>query len=666
MTKALGEHLLNGLRWASNDLTNPLERRIQSLQGEEAQKVYDFYKDAGRNVLSYIVEDMGRIALITPHQFPGVTYRWQNQEVRDALAEAGKYGKAVEDVVFIGIDRADRYASLGSKVVSFLSTDEFKNLLAQYHANIPVLRKMVENIASGNKNRRIPKMHVFSQQQVQNLFAQKERDAEQIAAIVNAFSNEIYHYGQIEDGIASALCSYFHTEDATKLDAIMKSLHPLRGTAFFEQIKRNEISLKEIEEITTFIGEQGFIPTPSLIVELYRARDHDAKDRTATISEWKQTAASFSAGRFDATNTLHRSLEYTRFREFVDHEKVKKYIKNHFSYEDYEKIFANSSAQEQALSSQDAFEVACVAHEAQKLYDFILQVKQRADKQGRKVVVVPNFSYGYLPVAPLVPHLEAEGIEVLIGCKVGSTESHDNKEVMNSRLFKGRRRKFMEEQPIIIVVDGTQHLVDRGTENTAARYPDAYQGYLNQVIAMNDANGLRREEYASLGKTEEDMKKLRASEEFQRTVAVYKGLAVNNEQKPYHFGLWNTAEVPLIIRNYHQKLVEMMPVNPAQIYKPTMIFCNVGVLDEQIPQELKQQYPEHTHTPAYYDDCGRIIAFDYGFDNFGVRYLNRLETKVKEAFEAQNGNQEVSLDVAPAIMHYLSKARTIVPEEMHI
>lgn len=480
--------------------------------------------------------------------------------------------------------------------------------------------------------------------------------------IFNQIKRIVKVYAEQGEKIIPPIVSYLKTEDPAKLDFILECTKKRKN--ILEKVKAGKISLKEIEDTTTFIGEQGFVQTPYLVAELYHTIDQDRENKEKTIEEWKQTLTSFSKGNFDATNELHRNLEYTRFRQFVDHEKVKKYIKNHFTYEDYELIFVSPSAQEQTLSDQDAFEVACVAHEAQKLYDFILQVKEHADKQGRNVVVVPNFSYGYLPIAPLVSHLEAEGIEVLIGCKVGSTESHNNKEVMNSRLFNGRRRKFMEEQPVIIVVDGTQHLVDRGTEDTAARYPDAYQGYLNQTIAMNDARGFKQQEYICVGKTEEDLVKLRASEEFQQAVHVYKGLTGDSGKEPYKFALWNTAEIPLIIRNYPQKLAKILPVTPYQIQGPTMIFCNVGVLDEQLPQELKQQYPGQTHIPAYYDDSGRIIAFDYGFDKFGLRYLNRLETKVKEAFETQNGSREVSLDLAPAIMQYLSKARRDAVEEI--
>ena len=97
-----------------------------------------------------------------------------------------------------------------------------------------------------------------------------------------------------------------------------------------------------------------------------------------------------------------------------------------------------------------------------------------------------------------------------------------------------------------------------------------------------------------------------------------------------------------------------------------MIFCNVGVLDQQIPEEIKTRYASREHKPAYFDDSGKIIAFDFGFDNFGVRYLNRLETEVKHAYDRINGREERALEIVPtsAIIEYITRnsGRTMVEE----
>lgn len=357
-----------------------------------------------------------------------------------------------------------------------------------------------------------------------------------------------------------------------------------------------------------------------------------SEDKQIQLKSWKKIMESFDDGKFDVTDEIHKNLEYTRFRKFVNNEKIKKHLKNNFSFADYLSIFNNEHGTENEFSEDDRFEIECVAHEAGLLKDYILKEEDTAKKIGKKTLVVPNISYGYLPVCPIVDELSELEIDFLIGTKAGSTESHNDKEVMNSRLFKGYRTDIIEEQPVIVVVDGTKHIISREGENKSSRYPDAYQSFLNQLIAINDSLEYYDIDYSDAGKSETDMVNLRNNEEFRRTVRVYKELNEDKNGEPYLFKFWNTADMDLIIRNYHQKIKVVKPFNPDEIKGPTMIFCNVGVLDEDIPTEIKDKYPELTHKPAYFDDSQKIIKFDFGFDEYGVRYLNRLENEVKKAY----------------------------------
>jgi len=398
------------------------------------------------------------------------------------------------------------------------------------------------------------------------------------------------------------------------------------------EIDKGNIEFNSVADSIKELSHSGVRSTSYLVESLV-----SSDNRSETIANWSKVMDSFAEGNFDSTNELHRNLEYTRFRSIVDHEKVRRHIKNHFTFTDYQSIFDRPEVTPESLmTEQDRFEIDCVAEEARMLRDYVLSVKQRADELGRDVFLVPNLSYGYLPVSPIVEELEHEGVNAIIGVKIGSTESHNNKEVVDSRLFKGYRTNLSNDQPIMVVVDGTKHLVARDDHDKAARYPDAYQGYLNQVIAMNDAMGFTDVDYSSAGKTSDDMSNLRNTPEFQRLVDVYSHVMKTDdpqkERQPYQFGLWNTAGIDLIIRNYHQKIGQVKPTTPEEIEGPAMVFCNVGLLDEQIPAELKERYEGLIHTPAYFDDSGKIINFDFGFDNFGVRYLNTLETEIKKSF----------------------------------
>jgi len=420
------------------------------------------------------------------------------------------------------------------------------------------------------------------------------------------------------------------------------------------EINEGILNFSSVQESINILNKTNLRSTSYLVKQLL-----SVENKKNLVKDWLKEIDSFSEGNFDSTNELHKNLEYTRFRATVDHEKVRRHLKNNFTFSEYLSIFdKNETTPEQPLTQKDRFEIDCVVEEAKILRDYVLSVKEKADELGRDLIIIPNLSYGYLPVSPIFDELNQKGINSIIGVKVGSTQSHNNKEVINSRLFKGHRTEIANTQPLIIVVDGTTHLVARDDSDREARYPDAYQGYLNQVIAINDAQGFTEVDYSNVGKTSEDMVKLRQTEEFQRSVKVYNDVLKNEdsqkEKQPYLFGLWNTAGLKLIIRNYHQKIDYVTETTPEKIESPAMIFCNVGLLDNQISSELKEKYKGLVHEPAFFDDKSRIINFDFGFDNFGVRYLNRLETEVKKSFGSIQ-NKSFNEDFVSSLIKYVQK-----------
>jgi hypothetical protein len=431
--------------------------------------------------------------------------------------------------------------------------------------------------------------------------------------------------------------------------SINDSLKNYLVTSLKDTNKKQE-RVDEWKTIIDLFGEEETILTGYLLLDLEKAEDKETR-----VVEWKKIMDSFAKGNFDPDNELHRNLEYTRFRKIVDHEKVKKHVKNHFTFEDYLSIFEREITDE-LFTEKDLFEIECVAEEAELLRDYVLRVNEQAKEIGRELKVVPNLSYGYLPTSCLFTEFEKAGIESVIGVKVGSTECHSSREVINSRLFKGNRTKIANNQPIVVVVDGTYNLDPEKNRNSTIRYPDAHQGYLNQIIAINDALGFTDEDYSHVGKSTEDMERLRDNMDFKRTVEVYQHVLKDNGNKQsYNFQLWNTAEMDLAIRGGREVVDTVKPYD-GNVDGPTMIFCNAGLLDEQISPELKSKYHGHTHNPAYYDDSGRIINFDFGHDNYGVRYLNRLESKLKEKYDLMNGNSpHTNNRLMPAIIKYLTK-----------
>ena len=399
-------------------------------------------------------------------------------------------------------------------------------------------------------------------------------------------------------------------DDLPKLRSLVNSEKPIQRKlellGLYDSFKNNGFeAVKDLDfDVIESLLESKLQPTGYLHNTLA-----EAEDTGATLRSWRDTIKTFSEGEFDPTNELHKNLEYTRFRRIVEHEKLRRHIKNHFTFTDYLTIFdRQDGTDELSLSDKDRFEIDCVAHEATLLRDYVLAVKERADKLGRDVVVVPNLSYGYLPVSPLVEELEEAGIDTIIGVKIGSTESHSNREVLNSRLFKGHRTEVANKQPVVIVVDGTYNLVTTNNRNATARYPDAHQGYLNQVIALNEAMGFTDEDYSHVGKSSDDVSRLRVTEEFKRAVDVYSGVIIGDRpRQPYQFQLWNTAGMELAVRGNREIAITVKPYD-GKVEGPAMIFCNVGVLDEQVPEEIKARF-EGQHKPAYFDDSGKKDAY---------------------------------------------------------
>ena len=411
-------------------------------------------------------------------------------------------------------------------------------------------------------------------------------------------------------------------------------------------------SAGSLEALRKFTG--GFL-TPRLASEIVSEDDAEA-----LLDSWSRLRQSFNEGNFNPKDDLHKELEYIRFRSTVDNERLKGFIKKSISFRDYSAIFDEGKNTRREFRSRDSFEISCAAYEAKLLKDYILSARDAAARLGKTLLVIPNLSYGYLPMAPIVDELSEKGVDFLMGVKVGSSDCHSDMEVIDSSLLSGQIENIMQRQPVIIVVDGTQHIVSRDEEDLSARYPDSYQGYLNQMIAINDARGFKDIDYMMVGKTESDMERLRKTAGFRKAVQGYNEIwkgskEAQGRKEPYSFEFWNTAGLDMMIRNYRIKFGQIRPFDPHSMNGPTMVFCNVGVLHGQLPESIKSQSKEGwEHLPAYFDDSNIIINIDFGFNSNGVQFTNRLEDELRKVFENDYGSRR-NKETAPAILKHIKR-----------
>lgn len=378
----------------------------------------------------------------------------------------------------------------------------------------------------------------------------------------------------------------------------------------------------------------GWVVTPFLAKEILLS-----SDAWESLQSWKEKIESFSQGKFDSTDELHQNLEYKKFREISQNENLKKHIWRHFWIWDFLAIFRHKGETRSLrfFWENGDFELRCLLYEAGLLREMILSINENAKIEWRKVLVIPNLSYGYLPVSAIADELSDPNIDIFYWVKVWSSSAHHDRGVMDSSLFSRVRQRIIEEQPIIIIVDGTTN-IRKGNVNNI-KYPDAYEWFLNQMIALNFLAWYDKADevdYSAYGKNGEDIQRLFDSPEFQRTVTIYKQSSQAMIQ-PYRLSFYNTWELNLTIRDSELDSWRRLPrkFNEKEVKWPSMVFCNVGVLHEQLPEELKNW--SHKHSPAYFDDSWAIIALEYSYNEYWLQVSNPIEKRISELKSSWRG-----------------------------
>jgi HAD superfamily hydrolase (TIGR01484 family) len=398
---------------------------------------------------------------------------------------------------------------------------------------------------------------------------------------------------------------------------------------------------------------EGFEPTKYLIQELIKQGQTQAIDKT--VADWLEIKRKFKTGEvaFDPQNQLYVNIEYTTFRELVDRT-LKQTHK--YSFTEYLDILKNSNNNNNHahLRRTEKAEIKYAAYEAFRFREFVLEVKERADKMGKKVWVVPNLSYGRFAVSPITKDLGADGVEIHYA-RIGSTESHENSLLVKPELFSADLyARIMNEQPIIIVVDGTQHLLARPKDRKSGRYPDAYVGYRNMVITVNDLLSQNQEQmFKGLVKTSgtliRDLRKKSNYRTLRRRLFRLFNPNLKTKRYLYDVEFWNPGDLELAIRQDRKEVDTVRNVSADNINQPTLIFVNSVMLDEDVPPFIRDWINRDKmvhHKPAYFDDTSHIQNLIFDVDNFGVSLSDQIYDNIRKEYKRLKGIYQPNIDIS--------------------
>ncbi|MGB2631195.1 MAG: hypothetical protein WBD17_08230, partial [Candidatus Omnitrophota bacterium] len=358
-------------------------------------------------------------------------------------------------------------------------------------------------------------------------------------------------------------------------------------------------------------------------------------------------------GKFDIADQKHLFIGY---RLILDDIRDNPTVKKDITYKEYLSYVKAGKPAKERFREKDRAELTYLCYEALKLMNFIRELKARADSLGRPLVLVENITYGWMATIPIEEEIKAMGVKI-IKTKAGSTFAHDNPTVMHglnphgpddSKLFSEEDlRYFVEEQPLVLVVDGTYSLDPQKMarfRRKGARYPDAHQAYRNYFHAISgepkdndfDIDRLRlgsklKEDnvYKAVRRSAEDIKPApeRGNYQMRFWYPGKKSLGLNSQRKSRKL----SSQLDLInSKNTDEPLLD-------KISGPTLIFSVANMEDEAIPDSVRQG--GIYHNSAHFDDkepFGRtfIDVTPYGpkisneFQNAAIAEYKRLSQQL--------------------------------------
>jgi HAD superfamily hydrolase (TIGR01484 family) len=386
------------------------------------------------------------------------------------------------------------------------------------------------------------------------------------------------------------------------------------------------------------------------------------------IKAW-QGYDSESNGDFDPSDALKMALEYNRFLKTFVLPGEKSSNEAGYTFEVFSGI-VNSSwgkpADERTSAAMPA--LTYLSYETKKLSDFLMSLKTRADHYGRKMLVVPNYTYGWFISIPLREELARNGIKVA-DVRCGSTEAHTNEFVVaaagKDRFFDEETTAFiMREKPVMVFVDGSNSFIR--APHGGGRYPDAHKAFVNNLMLINyvlagnifhSGTDIRVNEAvvdASDARDETHFLELIKTPDGQKTLSQYQQAFLDNKPESgnvYHVEYYNEMKEPASItqggRHANRqvravpKAVNRQDIPALDLETGAVAFVTtVNVRDEVMPQYIKDFVTdinggvEKTHETAGLDD--NIDKF-FVADRHGLRRSSVMEEAYKRQYAKVSG-----------------------------
>ena len=369
-----------------------------------------------------------------------------------------------------------------------------------------------------------------------------------------------------------------------------------------------EVSFSNASEIefTLLLLKYSFFPT-KLLIELLKKSENPK----GTIKEW----LAYSKTDFNKNDSLRVELEYSKFRKLLDYslKPGEKYtyidyinLVSHLNEEYRESSTITITEMLQAELYYTAYEIALVYSFLKKLLTF-----------KQPIIVVENMRYGQIIGRPLEKKLPTM---TFITARIGSSECHDSFFHLKRELFdRAFIKMLLRTKPIMVVLDGTAHIVGRFATH---RFPDSFIGYTNYFTAFNIALG-----YDDPILVERDQNYIElAKKSFADTITMFRERMnfLRADKRPYQIYYQHLSNGNLEIRSYRMgyKTPKQANLERIQIIKAVPLFLvNGTIATKDIPASLRNpNFPEHYS--AFFDDKDKFISTLLTFSKKGIQ-LNR-------------------------------------------